>query len=312
MRNFMLIFTGLLLMACQWQEPAAAFGTVERDLIHVNAQTSGLITVLNAQKGDSIKTGQILLQQDNTEQLLIVAQNEAQLALAKAQLTLLQQGSRQEQQEQAKANLARAAAMLDDAKLTQTRQVALFTQKLSSAAALQQADAALAVAQASYDVAEQQLKEVMAGSRQPDIEQALQQVKQLEARLQQVQWQLQQLTVIAERDGTVDDILWRRGERVPAGATLLTLSVDDSAYARLYLPANALANWRLGQQVEVWLEGRDAAVNGTIRFISPNAAFTPHFALHQLERSRLVYLTEVSLPQDLGIHTGTPIRVLLP
>lgn len=312
MRNLMMLLVTFLLTACQWQEPPAAYGTVERDLIHVNAQAAGLITQLQVRKGDTVKVGQQLMQQDTTELQLVVEQYQAQLYGAKAQLALLQQGSRQEQRQQARANLARAKAVLDDAKLTLKRQHELFEKKLSSAANLQQAEAAAAVAQASYAATEQQLAEVMAGSRELDIEQAMQQVAQLDARLQQVRWQMLQLSIIAQRDGIVDDILWRPGERVQAGTTLLTISVTGSAYARLYLPADALATWHEQGEVDVWLEGQDTPISGRIRYISAQAAFTPHFALHQLERSRLVYLTEISLPDESQVISGTPVRVLLP
>lgn len=252
------------------------------------------------------------MQLDTTEQQWQVAQVEAELAAAQAELELLQQGSRDEQRAVAQANLARADAKLIDAELTQQRQTQLFRQKLNAESEVQQADAAVAIAIAERDVARQQLQQTLVGNRLQDIEKAHQQVLLLQARLGQAQWQLQQLSVLAERDGIVDDVLRYRGERVQTGATLLTLAVKDSAYARLYLPARALANWPLGSEVKLLLDNQQQAINGRIRYVSPVAAFTPHFALHQQERSRLVYLTEISLPDDSTLISGTAVRVELP
>lgn len=301
-----------LLAACQGQEHKAAFGTVERELVLINAASDGLITQVNVKKGQQVQAGQLLVQQEITEQKLVLQQVQAELNAANSKLELLQLGSRTEQRELAKANLARAEAKLVDARLTQRRQASLLQQRLNSEAAVQQADAALAVAIAEQQVAQQQLAETLSGNRTQDIEQAAQQVAQLQARLEQMQWQLQQKSVYAGRDGVIDDILHYRGERVQPGSTLMTLSVSDSAYARVYLPASALTQWAVGQQLNVWLEGRDSAISGTVRYISADAAFTPHFALHQQERSRLVYLTEISLADNKELISGTPVRVELP
>ena len=147
---------------------------------------------------------------------------------------------------------------------------------------------------------------------QQDIEQASWQVAQLQAREEQLQWQLQQSSTYAGRDGVIDDVLRYRGERVQPGSTLMTLAVSDSAYARVYLPASVIAHWQVGQQLNIWLQGRETALSGTVRYISTEAAFTPHFALHQQERSRLVYLTEISLTDSKDLISGTPVRVELP
>lgn len=312
MGKFILLAVVCCLSACQGQEPKAAFGTVEREVLLVSAAVDGLITEVTVKKGDQISAGQLLLQQETTEQQLLLEQVQAELAAAQAKLELMQLGSRTEQRELAKANLARAEAKLLDARLTQQRQAGLLTQQLNSQAAVQQADAALAIALAEQRAAQQQLAETLAGNRQQDIAQALWQVAQLQARVEQLQWQLQQSSTYAGRDGIIDDVLRYRGERVQPGTTLMTLAVSDTAYARVYLPASAIAHWQVGQQLNVWLQGRETAVNGTVRYISTEAAFTPHFALHQHERSRLVYLTEISLADSKDLISGTPVRIELP
>lgn len=312
MRKLIVLAVVCCLSACQGQETKAAFGTVEREVVLVSAAVDGLITEVTVKKGEPVTAGQLLVQQETTEQRLLLTQVQAELAAAQAKLELMQLGSRTEQRELAKANLARAEAKLVDARLTQRRQAELFAQQLNSQAAVQQADAALAVALAEQRAAQQQLAETLAGNRQQDIEQASWQVAQLKAREEQLQWQLQQSSTYAGRNGVIDDVLRYRGERVQPGSTLMTLAVSDTAYARVYLPASAIAHWQVGQQLSVWLQGRETALSGTVRYISTEAAFTPHFALHQQERSRLVYLTEISLADSKDLISGTPVRVELP
>lgn len=312
MRRIIAMALLLTLSACQWQESKSAYGTIERELLQVNTSAAARITDVQVSKGQQVQKGQLLMQQDTAELQLQLQQLDAALAAAQARLELQQLGSRQEQQAVARAALASADAKLADARLTQKRQAQLFQQGLNSAASLQQADAALAIALANQQVAAEQLAETLAGNRQQDIEAARQQVKQLAAQRAQVLWQMTQRSIVAERDGTVDDVLHYQGEQVAAGVTLLTLAVADTAYARLYLPSDALASVTLGAEVELWLDGQDTPLQGQVRFISPQAAFTPHYALHQQERSRLVYLTEVALPDSAGLRSGLPVRLELP
>ena len=302
----------LALSGCQWQETKSAYGTIERELLQVNTSAAARITEVQVSKGQQVQKGQLLMQQDSEDLQLQLQQLTAALAAAQATLELQQAGSRQEQQAVARAALASAEAKLQDARLTQQRQAQLYQQGLSSDANLQQADAALAIASANQQVAAEQLAQTLAGNRQQEIEVARQQVKQLAAQREQVQWLIAQRSIVAERDGTVDDVLHYQGEQVAAGTTLLTLAVTDTAYARLYLPAEALARFKVGDEVALWLDTQQTPIQGQIRFISPQAAFTPHYALHQQERSRLVYLTEVALPDSAALRSGLPVRLALP
>lgn len=312
MRNAIFLVILVYLAGCQWQEPKSAYGTIEREVVLVNAAATADVTEVPVSKGQRVTSGQLLVQQDKTELIWQQQQVQAELAAAQAQLDLMQAGSRQEQQALARANLAAADARLADAKLTLQRQAELSRQGLNSAAAVQQADAALAVAQAERQAYAEQLAQTLAGNRPQEIETARQKVQQLTARLQQLLWQINQRSIYAKRSGVIDDVLRYVGEHVTAGSTLITMAVDNSAYARIYLPAEAVAHWQVGSDVSLWLDGREAPVNGTIRYISSAAAFTPHFALHQQERSRLVYLAEISLPDSATLRTGTPIRLELP
>ena len=154
MRKLLLLSIVIALCACQGQESNSAFGTVEREVVLVTAAADGLITEVTVKKGEQVAAGQLLVQQETTEQRLLLAQVQAELAAAQAKLELMQLGSRTEQREQAKANLARAEAKLVDARLTQQRQAELLAQQLNSQAAVQQADAALAVAVAEQRAAQ--------------------------------------------------------------------------------------------------------------------------------------------------------------
>jgi HlyD family secretion protein len=54
-------------------------------------------------------------------------------------------------------------------------------------------------------------------------------------------------------------------------------------------------------------------LNGVVRFVSAEAAFTPYYALTQEDRSRLSYLAEIDLEESAAaeVPTGMPVQVQL-
>jgi HlyD family secretion protein len=66
--------------------------------------------------------------------------------------------------------------------------------------------------------------------------------------------------------------------------------------------------------VQVHVDGRDDALNGVVRFVSAEAAFTPYYALTQEDRSRLSYLAEIDLTDAAArdVPSGIPVQVSMP
>lgn len=54
------------------------------------------------------------------------------------------------------------------------------------------------------------------------------------------------------------------------------------------------------------------AFYATIRSIGQKPAFTPYYALNAAERSRLVYLIEMTFTDGYSLPSGTAVQVLLP
>ncbi len=112
--------------------------------------------------------------------------------------------------------------------------------------------------------------------------------------------------------GVVDILPWKQGDRVPAGAQLVSLLAAVPCYARVYLPAAALTQLHQGDSVQVNIDGYEQAVIGTVRHIRSQPAFTPFYALNERDRARLMYLTDIDLPSDLNLPAGVAVEVHLP
>jgi HlyD family secretion protein len=241
-----------------------------------------------------------------------LALRHAELAKAKALLAELQAGARIESIARAQAALAAA-----DASVKETQQAFLRTQRLLATKVLTQADfdrvsAARDTAVAKKSEARQSLNELENGTRTEQLEQASAGVRAAQAAVTIAQKQRKDLTLVAAQDAVVDQLPWRVGDRVAAGTQLIALSATARSYVRVYLPATWLDKVKVGTQVELWVDGRDVPINARVRHIRSQPAFTPFYALNERDRARLMYLTDIDIPETEDLATGMALEVELP
>ncbi len=311
MRNLVLLGLCAAVVACQPQEPPSAFGTLERERVLLTAPATELILTQAAQEGSTIKAGQVLLQLDPKLQQLKVDKANAEVQRAQAALDLLLQGNRAEQIAAAAARLAQAQLKRADSERQRQRARQLRAQKLVAQAELDAAELSSQLAQAQYADAAQQLQELQAGSRPEQVSQARFALQSAQQSLNVELKLLADLTLLASRDGVLEDLPYHIGERVPQGAVLAVIAADSAPYARVYLPETALAQFKPGQQVQLHVDGQTSSFAGTVRKIATEASFTPYFALHQAERAQLMYVTEISLSAAVTLPTGLPVQLPL-
>jgi len=97
------------------------------------------------------------------------------------------------------------------------------------------------------------------------------------------------------------------------GAPLAVLLAEGPPFARVYIPEPVRARVSVGDTLTIRVDGIDAAMTGTVRWISVEPAFTPYYALNREERSRLMYLAEIQLGEDAAaLPSGLPAQVELP
>ena len=79
------------------------------------------------------------------------------------------------------------------------------------------------------------------------------------------------------------------------------------------VPEPARVRITQGDLISVRIDGIDTPVEGHVRWISNEPAFTPYYALNQTERSRLMYLAEIELPQSAAnFSVGVPVQAIIP
>lgn len=303
----------MLLGACSKTESNVALGTLERDRITLAATAPEIIISQPVAEGSRVAVGTLLVQLDTTLQEAAVALVQAQQAQQQANLDKLLNGTRIEDIDAAVARTDTARSVLRESQRDLDRVEGLMERNLTSQADYDTAETRRDSNAARLRDSEAQLQLLRSGTREEDLRQAEAQLLAISAQLISEQQKLANLSVVATRAGTLDSLPWHVGERVATGQQLAILLAEGPPYARVYLPEQSRAALTVGTLLTVHVDGFDTPYTGTVRWIALEPAFTPYYALNSSERSRLVWLAEVQLPDSaLELPAGMPAQVELP
>ncbi len=309
-RPIMLSLSLLLVSACTPDAPKQASGIIERDRISLTATANEIIEVLPVAEGSDVTKGQALVKLSHYKQQAQLEQATATRNKAQAALDKLLNGERIEDINAARATLNNARVKLNDAEKNYRRIEQLAKQKLVSQSERDNAQAERDAARASYDVADQAWKKASGNARSEDIDAARAELNAAQASVDLQQQTLDELTIVATRDGILDSLPYNLGERVPVNGVVAIIQAAAHPYARVYIPEPYRVKFPVGTEATVHVDGIDKPLTGKVRWISVEPAFTPYSSMSEADRSRFVYLTEIDLPEGSeSLSAGIPVRV---
>ena len=303
----------MVLVACDARLQNVALGTLERDRIAHTATANEVVTALPVSQGSQVKKGTLIVQLDDRLQKAFANRAEAEVAQARANLEKLRSGARVEEIAAARAKVAGAKAILVESEASYARSKNLVEQKLASTATLDKSLASRDAGLANLQSAQEQFRELTNGTREEDLQAAEARLDAVKAILTSERQKLSNLSIVATRDGILDNLPWNLGERVTIGSPLAIVLAGKAPFARIYVPEPYRINMKVGDKLVVHVDGLEKTIDGTLRWIATEPAFTPYYALNQEERSRLMYLAEVQLPDSESyLPNGVPAQVELP
>jgi HlyD family secretion protein len=303
----------ILLAGCSGGGPQVALGTLERDRIALTATVAEVVVELPVAEGSPVTKGTLLARLDDRRQRAVVERGKAEVAQARAHLTQLENGPRPQEIAAARAEVSGAEADLQEAEITYGRNRELLARKAVSQSDVDQAKARRDAAGARLEQAGERLAELKAGTRAEEIDQAQAELGAAKAELEHQQALLADLSIVATRDGVLDSLPWNLGERVTVGSPVAVLLAGDRPYARVYVPETHRVRVAQGDALTVHVDGLAEPLQGSVRWISAEPAFTPYYALNETDRSRLMYLAEVLLPASAAdLPSGVPAQVEMP
>lgn len=292
------------------ENPYRVVGQLASDRYEITVESNEPITVIHVAEGETIGTGDILVTQDPRRAEARLAQAEAALAQAQARLDELVRGPRSEQIAAARASVAGASRDLEfrQAEMQRTRDV--HARGLASPEALDRAQAALDTAQANLDLQQARLAELLTGTTVEELAQAEQAVKQAAAVREAAAIDLERHTLVSPVDGIADTRLFEPGERPNPGQPVMILLGGQQPYARIFVPETIRVNIAPGTAARIYVDGLDEVLDGRVRWVSSDAAFTPYYALTERDRGRLSFVAKVDIVTVRArLPDGVPVEV---
>ncbi len=111
-------------------------------------------------------------------------------------------------------------------------------------------------------------------------------------------------------DALVFAVMHRPGDWVNAGAPVVALLPPDALKLRFFVPEPALARAAVGSEVALSCDGCAPNLRARIRWVSPQAEYTPPVIYSNASRSKLVFAVEATpLDGAAALKPGQPVDV---
>jgi membrane fusion protein (multidrug efflux system) len=237
----------------RWQTTDDAY--LQSDLTPISAKVAGYVREVPVQDFQRVRAGQVIAQIVDDDYKAAVAQGEANVAAAKAQVETLraQHAFQQANVEAARAAIAATGAQLKQNQRDLVRQKELFETGSSSAEAAEklgttaaQLTAQLEQNRAQAAAAERQLAVLSAQAAQAEAAVAAQQ-----ASLQQARINLGYTRIVAPVDGVLSQRQVRPGQLVGVGGQVTTLTPLPRVWVIANYKETQLTHMRVGDRATV-------------------------------------------------------------
>ena len=285
-------------------------GYVEGEYLYIAPTSGGVLEKLSVTRGEEVKAGQPLFSLDLKKLEAARSAAEANLAQATARWNDLAKGKRPEevavilqQKIQAEAALHNAAAQLKRTVPLSHVGVRSMAQRDADQAAYDTAKAHVAELEAALKVAGLQAREDELTGAKAAIDAAQQDLVQAGKLLQEA-------APKAPSAGRIEDVYYRAGEFVAAGAPVISFLPPENVKVRFFVSEKMLPSIRYGQALGISCDGCETSVPAKVTFIASQAEFTPPVIYSVESRGKLVFMIEATPDTpDPRLKPGLPVNI---
>lgn len=309
----LLISVLMALTACSADNDADRLvGQLASDRVELSAEFTDPVIARPVREGEAVDAETLLIAQDTSGIDARLREAVAAKAEMQARLDELTRGPRHEQIDAARASVDGARRDVEFQQLEFHRARDVHARGLAAAESVDRAKAALDAAVAQLAIDEARLAELLTGTTVEELRQAEQRVEQADAQIAVLETDRERRTIRAPRAGIVDSVLIEIGERPQPGMPLLVLLPGVQPHARVYVPEAQRVLVTPGSRARVYVDGLGTVIDGQVRWVASDAAFTPYFALTEHDRGRLTYAAKIDLDYDgPRLPDGVPVEVEL-
>lgn len=263
--------------------------------VKVGARISGRVERLFANVGDRVKKGAPIAKLDDRDLRARAAKAAADLAAARAQLSVVRRGARPEEIQEVAATVAQAEAEERLAEAQARRTGGLVEKGYAGQEEGERAQRDVAVAQAKTSAARSRLELARRRYVDEDVALAEARVQQAEASLAEAQALVSFATLTAPIDGVIAQVSTQEGETVSAGMsapTFVTLIDLDRLEVAAYVDEVDVGRVRVGQKASFSVDAFPGEeFTGTVTAIYPRAV---------IQSNVVNYITTVAIENPDG------------
>jgi HlyD family secretion protein len=268
------VIVGLSLWYLVQPQPLLIQGEADATRFDIAARVEGRVARRPVERGDTVAAGQVLVEIDNPELLAQKREAEAAAAVAQADLTRIEVGTRVEVVNERKAALAASRADATLAQQTFDRTKQLAARDFAPVQKLDESTRALDVAQRGVEQAKFAYDEAVAGYTPEERGVAKAAVAKAEAAIVTLQAQVDELTVKAPIAAQVYQIGSEVGEYVSPGVPLLSLVDLSDVWLHFELREDLVNGLKVGDRFTVKIPALgDRAIEVAVRVIATRGEY---------------------------------------
>jgi len=266
-------------------------GTLEARTVNVGSLVGGRVTRVHVDEGSRVAAGQLIVTLEPETIDRQIAEQQAAIQAAKAELAKAVAGPRAEE-------IRSAAAVAENDAREAHRQAAMYRDGITSKESL---DASTTKAKTSSE----SLKLLQKGTRPEDIAAARAQVEQQQKRLDSLLKQRAETEVKSTVAGVVQSFGLRPGDLVAPNQPVAEILESSQLWVRVYVPETLLGLVHVDQPVHVrvdtfpnlWFQGHVATV-------SSQGEYTPRNVQTRAQRAEQVFGVKVLVDPDPRLKAG--------
>ena len=288
-------------------------GYFEGEYLYMAPSVPGHLDKLMVSRGQVVNANAQLFVVEQTDELALFKQSQAQLHNTQATLKDMQLGRRKPELDVIRAQIKQAFSAKELANINLVRDKKQFT---IGAISKSQLDASIT----NYNVAVDRLNELnndlltaKLPSRDDQIKAQMAQIRFANAGLKDAEWRLSQTINLAPESALVYDTLYNVGEWVSAGNPVVILLPPTKLKIRFFVPEEEVGKIRLGEDLVINCDGCNKNIKARITYIADLAEYTPPVIYSNETRNKLVFRVEAkpTLPDLLSMHPGQPVEVMV-
>lgn len=242
------------------KHPDIIQGQAETTDYRLSSKVPARVCEIRVQEGDHVRRGDTLVILEAPDIRAKLSQAEAAYAAAQAQEQKAQNGTRQEQVQQAYEMWQKARAAMEVAEKTYHRINRLFESGVMAEQKRDEAQAQYEAMVATERAARSQYDMAVNGARIEDKAAAGAQVRRAQGAVSEVNSYMDETVLLATADGIVTEIFPEPGELVGTGAPIMNVSCTDDVWFTFNIREDLLPGLTVGTETEVYLPAFDKRI----------------------------------------------------